>query len=391
MSQVSQAYNDSKEYSAQVLVIGGGAAGLSAAGALKKASFAPVVLERDAAIGGTWARRYDRLHLHTIRQLSGLAHLPMPRRYPRYVSRDQYVRYLQHYARRMGLNVITGCDVRRVTPLVGAADPLWQVETNQGTWTSRVVVIATGQYSVPRLPSWPGRETYTGQLIHSSDYRNGRAWSGKRALVVGVGNSGAEIATDLVDAGAAFVAISIRNPPFLTRRDTYGLPVQLLSFPLSMLPPRAADMLARGVMRVAFSDMHRHGIESPGYTPYQDHRVPVIDVGFAEAVKKGRVAVRPDVTGLTPAGVKFSTGQEEAFDLVVAATGFSSGLEQLLPLPDLLTEQAYPRFPSGEPTSRPGLYFTGFTHSLRGHLFEANRSALRLAKHIAEYLEHAAS
>ena len=128
--------------------------------------------------------------------------------------------------------------------------------------------------------------------------------------MIGVGNSGAEIATDLADAGASFVAISIRTPPFLTRRDTFGLPVQLLSFVMSSLPPRAADVLARRVMRLAFGDMSRHGITNPGYSPYQDQRVPVIDVGFAEAVRKGRVAVRPGISEITPTGVRFSDGRK---------------------------------------------------------------------------------
>jgi len=247
-------------------------------------------------------------------------------------------------------------------------------------------VIATGQYSLPRLPSWPGQDTFAGQLIHSFDYRNGQAWSGKRALVIGVGNSGAEIATDLADAGASFVAVSIRTPPFLTRRDTYGIPVQLLSFVLSALPPRLADTLARGTMRLAFGNMSRFGIKSPGYSPYRAQRIPVIDVGFAQAVKKGRVTVRPDVVAFTPTGVKYSNGQEEAFDLVVAATGFSSGLEQLLPMPGLLAGD-YPLAPSGEETSWPGLYFIGFTHSLRGSLFEANRGSRLLAKRIASYVK----
>jgi putative flavoprotein involved in K+ transport len=375
---------------ARVLIIGGGAAGLSAAGALKKVGIDSVVLEQDAAIGGTWARRYDRLHLHTIRQLSGLAHLPMPRRFPRYVARDQFVRYLQNYAKQMGLCVITGCEVKRVVPLDEGGNACWQVETSRGVWQSRVVVLATGQYRVPRLPSWPGREGFTGELIHSSDYRNGVAWEGKRALVIGVGNSGAEIATDLADSGASFVAISIRTPPFMSRRDTLGLPIQLLSFVMSALPPRVADVVARGVMRIAFGNMSRYGIKSPGYSPYEDKRVPMIDVGFAKAVKKGRITVLPDVMGFTQKGVKFSDGTEEAFDLVVAATGFSSGLERLLAEPgagaDLLTEDEYPRFSSGEPTTRLGLYFIGFTHSLRGHLFEANRASRLLAKRIAEYL-----
>ncbi|MEO8286125.1 MAG: NAD(P)/FAD-dependent oxidoreductase [Chloroflexota bacterium] len=372
---------------AQVLVIGAGAAGLSAAGALKKIGLHSTVLEQDPAIGGTWARRYDRLHLHTIRQLSGLPYMPISRRYPRYLARDQYVRYMQHYAKRLGLRVVTGCTVTSVKPGSGTANPTWLVETDHGTWQSDVVVLATGQYRVPRVPDWPGRETFGGQLVHSSDYRNGRSWVGKRALVVGVGNSGAEIATDLADAGASFVGMSIRTPPFLTRRDTLGMPVQLMSFALGYLPRGVADKLARAVMRLAFGDMSGYGINAPGYSPYSDQRVPVIDVGFAKAVKQGRVTIFPDLAGLTPTGVRFKDGREEPFDLVVAATGFSSGLEGLLPLPGLLTDEGYPLYPSGEPTSLPGLYFAGFTHSLRGHLFEANRTSRRLAAHIASYLK----
>ncbi|HUP28399.1 MAG TPA: NAD(P)/FAD-dependent oxidoreductase, partial [Chloroflexia bacterium] len=273
----------------QIAIIGGGAAGLSTAGALKKIGLDPVVLEQDTAVGGTWARRYDRLHLHTVRQLSGLAHLPMPRRYPRYVGRDQFVSYLRHYARSMQVRVITGCQAKSVTlaDAVGSVEgdrgPFWQVETNRGTWQCRVVVVATGQYRVPTLPAWPGLNTFPGRVIHSSEYQSGGAWAGKKVLVVGVGNSGAEIATDLADAGASFTAISVRTPPFLTRRDTLGLPVQLLSFAMSAMPPRTADRLARGVMRIAFGDMRRHGLMSPGYSPYQAQRVPVIDVGFAKA------------------------------------------------------------------------------------------------------------
>src|SRR3954465_14057578 len=95
--------SDTRQAGTQILVIGGGASGLSTPGALKKLGLDATVLGEDPAIGGPWARGYDRLHLHTIRQLSGLAHMPIPRRYPRYLARDQFVRYLQGYARRMGL------------------------------------------------------------------------------------------------------------------------------------------------------------------------------------------------------------------------------------------------------------------------------------------------
>src|SRR4051812_15172871 len=88
---------------ADVVVVGGGASGLSAAAALKKKGIDVVVLEEDAQIGGTWSRRYDRLHLHTVRGFSGLAHYGIPRRFPTYLSRDQFVEYLGEYAEHLGL------------------------------------------------------------------------------------------------------------------------------------------------------------------------------------------------------------------------------------------------------------------------------------------------
>lgn len=382
--------NEGESRSSRIVIVGGGAAGLAAAGALKKLGFDAVVIEKDAEVGGTWARRYDRLHLHTIRALSGLPHLPIPRRFNRYVARDQYVQYLQRYVQAMKLNVVTGCAVKSIRALEGGEDAegnLWRVETDMGVWKCRVVILATGQYSVPQIPNWPGIEEYRGCVMHSAEYANGIKWAERRALVVGVGNSGAEIATDLADSGASLAAISIRTAPFMTRRDTLGIPVQALSFVMSSLPPKAADRLASAVMRLAFGDMREYGIERPGYAPYSGRRVPVIDVGFAKAVKQGRVEVRPGIVGFTPTGVKFSDGREEAFDVVISATGFTSGLADLLDVPGVLTEEGYPRFDAGEPTSERGLYFIGFTHSLRGHLYEANRASRRLARNVAAFLK----
>src|SRR5262245_34937488 len=127
-----------------VIVVGGGASGLSAAGALARRGIQAVVLEQDAAIGATWARRYEGLRLHTIRGLSGLAHFPIPRHYPRYLSREQVIAYLGAYAQQLGLRVITGASVCAIQ---SASSSGWQVALTDGTvWQTRVVVIATGQY-----------------------------------------------------------------------------------------------------------------------------------------------------------------------------------------------------------------------------------------------------
>ena len=114
-----------------VIVVGGGASGLSAAAALKRRGIDAVVLEQDRELGGTWARRYDRLHLHTVRRFSGLAHFPIPRRYPTYLSRDEVVAYLNEYARHFGLRVVTGTTVQRIRSRDGSP-PGWTVETKPG-------------------------------------------------------------------------------------------------------------------------------------------------------------------------------------------------------------------------------------------------------------------
>jgi putative flavoprotein involved in K+ transport len=378
------------EATTPVVIVGGGAAGLSTAGALKQRGVTAVVLERDAAIGGTWARRYNRLHLHTFRPWSGLAHYPIPRAYGRYLSKDDFARYLQEYAAHFRLDVRTSCPVTRVRLAERTPRPLWQVESACGTWRTPAVVLATGQYDVPQQPTWPGQATYTGQLLHSSAYRTGRDYAGQRVLVIGVGNSGAEIAADLAEQGAAFVAISVRTPPFIVPRDRFGLPIQLTGLVLSSLPvpPGLLDRVSRLVSRQALGDLRPYGLGHGPATrfPYTHRHVPCIDVGFVREVKAGHVAVRPNIATFTPTGVVYDDGREEAFDVVIAATGFRTALPALLDLPGVLDAQGVPRAASGGPSGVPGLYFMGYFTSVRGHHYESNRASRTLAARIARYL-----
>src|SRR4051812_14185870 len=307
---------------ATVLVIGAGAAGLSAAAALKKRGVDAVVLEQDPEIGGTWSRRYDRLHLHTVRGFSGLAHYRIPRRYPAYLSRDQFVAYLREYAEHFALPVVTACEVRRI-----ASDGShWTISAAGGaSWRSRAVVIATGQYRVPVTPSWPGADLFRGELSHSASYRRPSLYAGKRVLVVGAGNSGAEIATDIAENGASFSALSIRTPPAIVPRDPFGMPVQRTGIVLSFLPTFVADRFARLTARIVLGDLTRHNIPRSGWGPFSAKRVPLIDVGFVSAVKRELVRIRPALARLTESEAVFADGSSEPFDVVIAATGFGTG------------------------------------------------------------------
>jgi thioredoxin reductase len=366
-----------------IIIVGGGAAGLSAAGALVRHGLAPLVIERAHHIGAVWEARYDRLHLHTI--YSSLAHYALPQTAPRYPSKDEYASYLRDYARHFGLRIVAGCAVRQVRPAC-PPDQGWIVASDCGVWRCRVVVLAVGQYGAPVVPDWPGRARYAGVLVHSNAYRNPQPFVGQRVLVVGAGNSGAEIAADLAAGGAAWVGISIRTPPPVVPRDPFGMPVQRTGILMSMLPHALADRLARLVARLTLGDLTRYGLARAGWSPYRARRVPLIDVGFVAALKRGDVHIRSAVTGLTDTGVYYQDGSAEDCDAIIAATGFRSPLPEVLEAPGALDDAGEPRFASGAPTNYPGLYFIGYTHSLRGHLFEANRDSRRLAREITSYL-----
>ena len=373
---------------AAVVIVGAGASGLSAAAALKRCGVNPVVLEQDSAIGGTWARRYDSLHLHTVRAHSGLAHYPIPRCKPKYLSRDEYVAYLNEYARHFCLRIVANYEVRqvRMNPVPPVA---WQIAGVHDSWHAPVAIVATGQYRIPRVPPLPGLENFTGTFAHSADYRNANPYVGKRVLVVGAGNSGAEIAANLVRQGASFVAMSIRTAPPIVPRDPFGTPVQRTSMVLSLLPPRLADRIAKISARVVLGDLSRYGWRRPDWRPYSSRRVPVIDVGIVDVLKRGMLQIRPALARLTPTQAVYADGRSEPFDAIIAATGFTTGLDFLLDTTQTLNGQGEPIAPSGEPTSRPGLFFIGYTHSLRGHLFESNRASRTLAANVIRYLQHA--
>jgi thioredoxin reductase len=369
-----------------IVIVGGGPAGLSTAGALKAIGLEPIVLDKDDRIGGSWGRRYERLHLHTVRAFSGLAHFPIPRRFPKYISKDQYAQYLQDYAMHFDLKCMLNsraCKVRADDD--GQAHHLI-VETENETWRSRVVVMATGQFGLPVLPKWPGFEEYKGRVIHSADYKTGRDFKGQRVLVIGAGNSGAEIAADLAEQGATYVAISIRTPPAIVPRDVLGTPTQVFGILMSQMPPRLADQIGNTIARIALGDLTRYGIKRPAWLPFTARRIPIIDVGLIKEVKNGRVKVRPNIARFTRTGVVYEDGQQEAFEAVVAATGFTTGLDQLLDATGVLDAKGIPMDPQGQPTAQPGLFFMGYTESHRGLLYEVDQASRRLAKIIKKYL-----
>ena len=204
-----------------MVVVGAGPAGLGVAGALKRRGVGALVLERADVVGSSWHGRYDGLRLNTVRWMSGQPGLAIPRRAGRWPARDAFVSYLERYAEHHALDVRLGVGVERID----RADGGWRLATSEGEITARFVVVATGYDHTPRLPDWPGRDGFTGRLIHSKEYRNPAPFRGERVLVVGAGNTGTEVAAQLVDGGAAAVALSMRTPPNFVSRELRGVPI----------------------------------------------------------------------------------------------------------------------------------------------------------------------
>ncbi|MEW2406147.1 flavin-containing monooxygenase [Streptomyces griseoviridis] len=376
-----------------VYVIGGGPGGLSAAYALRARGVRAVVLERTDVVGASWRGHYDRLRLHTTRRLSALPGLPIPRRFGRWVARDNVVRYLEKYAEHHELEIVTGVEVSRVERAPDGAG--WLLRATGGReLTGSAVVVATGFNHTPRLPDWPGLDGYTGEFTHAGQYRNARPYAGRDVLVVGVGNTGAEIAVDLVEGGAARVRLAVRTTPHIVRRSTLGWPAQYTSVLIRRLPVRLVDRLAKPVSRISVPDLTARGLPRPDtglYSRVKEGAVPVLDVGLVDAVRTGSVEVVAAVDGFEDGKVRLADGTLLSPDAVIAATGYTRGLEGLVGHLDVLDGRGRPVAHGARTAARaPGLHFTGFTNPISGMLRELARDAEKIAKAVARDRRRAA-
>ncbi len=368
--------------SADAIVVGAGPAGLAAAAELERQGLTTLVLERGDGPGAAWAQHYDRLALNTVRWTAGLPGHRLPRRAGRWPARDAVHAYLSDYRARRCLAVRSGVAVQAITASPSGG---WDVETATQTLTAPVVVIATGTCNIPYLPAWPGRPGFTGEVLHAAGYRNPEPFRGRDVLVVGAGNSGAEIALDLAEGGAARVRLAVRTPPQIVPRTVLGIPSILVAIGTRWLPGAVGDGIMRVLQRGWVGDLSSYGLPRPAATISESYAaggvVPISVPGFPAAVRSGTVEVVGPLLRFD--GERVAVGKEWiAPDAVIAATGYRTGLGVLLGADSpALTAGGQPAGGGGRPVAgAPGLFFIGFANPLTGNLREIRIEARRLGR-----------
>ena len=370
----------------ETLVIGASAAGLAASAELRRRGREFEIIEAEDVVGASWRRQYDRLHLHTPKSLSALPGLAMPKSWPRYPARDQVVDYLELYQQQSDLHPHFHELVQRVERVDGK----WKTTTSTGVWRSDNVVLATGRARVPVRPTWPEMDHYRGDLLHSSEYRNGDPWRDRPVLVVGFGNSACEQALDLVERGAQ-VHMAVRSPVNVLPRDIFGVvPVLALGIVMRRLPTRLADALSWPIIRSNVGNVAKLGLQRAPYGPNtqiaRDQRVPLLDIGTMNEIERGRITIHGGVDRFTNQGVVFQDGSRVVVDAVVLATGYRAAIGDFLVGWEAVCDGSGTPWTSGAPTALPGLYFCGMYVSPAGMLREIGIEAARISTHIDRQL-----
>jgi hypothetical protein len=365
-----------------VVVIGAGPAGLAVGACLRQAGLNFIMFEKADQVGSSWRRHYDRLHLHTVKRYSSLPFAPFPRDYPRYVPKNLMIEYLDRYAKNFALRPRCGEAVLSAR----RADDGWAVTTERSSVDAPCVVVASGYNAEPVSRSDAKLAGFTGKVIHSADYRDAAPFAGQSVLVVGMGNTGAEIALDLAEAGAR-PTISLRDGVHIVPRELFGLPIQVVAMlATKMLPLKANDMIFLPILDLVLGDLSKYGIKRPQRGILQQIRdaakIPVIDVGTVRKICDNAIAVAPAVSSAAGATVNFDGGRSERFDSVILATGYRQNYQSFLPA------DAVP----GANGGNAGIYFVGYRNVVTGLLREISIEAIRVAGDIArQQREKAAS
>jgi putative flavoprotein involved in K+ transport len=379
-----------------VLVVGAAQAGLMAAARLSMLGIDTLAIDREQRIGDSWRRRYHALTLHNETRVNHFPYMPFPRSWPVFIPKDMLASWFELYAEAMELNVWTGTDLKAAT--YDEAARQWTVTLQRAGGSERIlrprhIVFCNGVSTIAKWPDLPGLKEFKGTVCHSGDYGSGLDWKGKRALVLGTGTSGHDVAQDLAVSGAAEVSIIQNRPTLVVSLKEAQAPYALYDEEISF---EDCDLLATSFPYPVYARSHQQltmknaeadkglldglrkrgfkltsGPDGTGWQIMYGNRGGgyYFDAGCSQMVVDGRVGLIQfaDIERFCAEGARMRDGTVRKADLIVLATGYEGQKEAVRPiLGDAVSERIGPVWgfdAEGElagmwrPTGQPGLWF----------------------------------
>jgi cation diffusion facilitator CzcD-associated flavoprotein CzcO len=316
---------DVKSNTDKVCIIGAGSSGLAATKTFSERRIPFDCLEREGDIGGLWNEAtntgvvYDTTYLVSSRKYTGFEDYPIPDEYPTYPSHRETLAYLRAYA--MNFGILDRIELNATVEHAERVKEGWRVKVAGEARPRfyRALVIANGHHHVPRTPKMPG--TFTGEILHSRDYRSVKQLADKRVVVVGSGNSGCDIVVDATSV-ARKIYLSMRRGTYFVPKFMFGRPMDgIINFCEKFPMPRGLrNRLYTHWHRLMVGNNERYGLPEPEHRIMDTH--PTMTTVLPQLAGHGRIGVKPDITEFAGKKVRFSDGSEVEADLVVFATGY---------------------------------------------------------------------
>ncbi|KAL8149013.1 putative indole-3-pyruvate monooxygenase YUCCA10 [Apium graveolens] len=373
-----------------VIIVGAGPSGLATAACLKTHSIPYIILEREDCFASIWKHKsYDRVHLHLAKQLCQLPFMSFPKSCPTFVSKKQFLQYLDDYVTRFNIKPLYQRQV--VSAFYDENSSKWKIKaTTKGVsnefeeYSSRFLVVATGETCDAYRPEVEGLSKFAGDFVHSTEYKSGEIYENKHVLVVGCGNSGMEIALDLANHGAK-VSVVVRRPVHVLSRGMVHWGLSLLKY----FPYYIVDFLMVLFSKIKYGDLSKYGIHRPQEGPFslkvKSGKYPVIDVGTCHKIKSGEIQVLPGLRSIGESEVLFEDSRSYPFDSIIFATGFTRSTktwlkgDSYLLNDDGIPKPEFPKHWKGE----KGLYCVGLA---RRGLYGAAMDAQNIANDIIKFV-----
>lgn len=368
----------------RILVIGAGPSGLATARRLQEVGLDYDHVEQHTGIGGLWdidnpfTPMYESAHFISSKTLSAFPGHPMPEDYPDYPSHRQLAAYLRRFADAHGLTSRVELGTT-VTGVHKKDDGTWQVSfAGQPDRIYDAVVAATGMLHTPIVPDLPG--DFSGEILHTRDYRNPEVFRGKRVLIVGGGNSGCDIACDAGHVAERAV-LSMRRGYWFLPKHLFGMPVDVFGETGPRLPLAVQQRAFAAMLRVLQGDLTKLGLQKPDHKIFETH--PLVNSELIHSLQHGDVIAKPGLRSVHDQVVTFTDGSTEEIDLLMWATGYTHTIPVAADylggthMPDLWL-QTFSR-------EHAGLLAVGFVETNSAAWSHFDRQARMVAGHLAQW------